>query len=379
MSEKLKFIIIFLLLLFCVALTVYCHFYLKIDVVFTHLFYIPIVIGAIWWRRVGCIISISFAIFLLTSIGISNCDIQWSDILRSSMFIIVGITVSQVMRHNREMIVKLIEQQKLEEAVNELNAKNRAMDSLNSYLITNKKNIENEAEQLRILNATKEKLFSIIAHDLRSPFNTILGLLDLLQKNFNNYDKEKIKTYIEKINVSANTTYAFIENLLEWAKTQTVNNSVNIELIYVNEVINDVIILLKPIANAKNIELKYNQTVFAIWADKNMLATLIRNLLNNAIKFSYPESEIIIMAKTDEFTADIIITDSGIGMDEDTISKLFSIDTHTIIGTSNEKGSGLGLLICNEIIQKHKGSIEVKSEKGKGSTFIIHLPKNMND
>ena len=248
---------------------------------------------------------------------------------------------------------------------------------VNMLLKENKKQKELIAE-LKLLNATKDKFFSIISHDLRSPFNAILGFSDILQKEFHNYPQEQTHQYLTYINQAAKKTFELLENLLEWSSLQTGKNGPRYKSIQINELINDEIDLFKSMANHKYIEIKTDLSSNSeVLVDKNMMNTVFRNLISNAIKFTDVNG--LIEIKTFEDTNDVIISisDSGVGIDNSTIENLFKMDTKiSTIGTQGEKGTGLGLLLCKELVEKNSGKIFVVSEISVGTTFQIRLPKD---
>jgi len=228
----------------------------------------------------------------------------------------------------------------------------------------------------REINATKDKLFSIIAHDLRGPFNNIIGLSGLLAKNENFTDNVQSEKYIEIINSTAKSTLVLLDNLLNWAKSQTGELSFRPEKIILSEVILEIIGLEKSLANAKNISLKYTPTKhIELHTDENILKTVLRNIISNAIKFTNFGGNINVLTAINEQQVEISIVDDGVGMSGKTRDKLFDISTNiTLLGTADEKGSGLGLVLCKEFVEKLGGNIWVKSEIGKGSDFKFNLP-----
>ncbi len=235
--------------------------------------------------------------------------------------------------------------------------------------------IERQNQELKELYATKDKLFTIIAHDLRSPFNSILGFSELLNKNAkSNHDDETVR--FSKIIIStANNTLHLLDNLLNWAKSQTGQINFNPEKIILSEVIKEIIGFFNLTANLKNISLKFFQSnEIEVYADKNMLLTILRNLIHNAIKFTDRNGEIVIQARQEKEIILISVSDNGVGVDEKTLNKLFSPDIgYTTPSTANEHGSGLGLLICKEFVEKHGGTIRVESKPGNGSIFHFTL------
>lgn len=238
--------------------------------------------------------------------------------------------------------------------------------------------LKNNETHLRELVATKDKFFSIIAHDLKSPFNSILGLSNLLVEQIEEKNYEGIEEYAGIIQKSSIIVFDLLMNLLEWARSQTGRMEFSREYIELGTVINEVIELLNQSANQKSItiikELPRNLLVFV---DKAMISTILRNLISNAIKFTRQGGQIVILAdkKPDELM--ISIADNGIGIKKEAIGKLFRIDeNHVTLGTQNERGTGLGLILCKEFVEKHGGKIWVESEVGKGSEFCFTIPKN---
>jgi len=234
-----------------------------------------------------------------------------------------------------------------------------------------------ESEQrLRDLNATKDKFFSIIAHDLKNPFNSILGFGELLLSEYDYYSDEEKKTYISLINNISENTFILLQNLLEWARSQTGALEYKPVKTDLCTEINSVIQLLLPDAKKKDIVLfsgvLYNTPVFA---DRDMLSTILRNLVSNAIKFSANGSKVRILAETEGRFQKITVIDHGVGISEATIPKLFKIEEKVSTpGTQNEKGTGLGLLLCKEFVEKMEGKIWVESNPGQGSRFYFTIP-----
>lgn len=233
-----------------------------------------------------------------------------------------------------------------------------------------------QTNKLKELNATKDKFFSIIAHDLISPFTGILGFSEILKSSVRDLDIESIVEYTDIINSSAQQTFTLLKNLLDWAKTQQGGIPFEPKKILINNLIATEIGLLQHRATQKNISLTNitnEDIIFA--ADEKMLSTIIRNLISNALKFTQRNGFVNVKAEIKSNQVEISVSDSGIGMNKETIEKLFKIETNfTNRGTDNEKGSGLGLLLCKEFVEKHGGVILVESEIGKGSRFQFSIP-----
>ncbi len=234
---------------------------------------------------------------------------------------------------------------------------------------------------LKELNATKDKLFSIIAHDLRSPFNTILGFSDLLSNNAKTYDTERIVKFSAVINSAAVNTLALLDNLLNWAKSQTGQITFKPVKLNLQPIIVQTIEVLNPMAKFKNISLNYIQSEdIEVYADLNMFKTILRNLISNAIKFTNSRGTIEVNAMRKDNFIEIAVSDNGVGMSEETLNKLFTIQANEkTLGTANKKGSGLGLILCKEFVEKHDGKIWAESEIGKGSYFKFTLPLNSQE
>ncbi len=246
--------------------------------------------------------------------------------------------------------------------------------------ITERKQFEaqllNQTNNLKELNATKDKFFSIIAHDLKDPFNVILGFSEMLKNEARNLDIDLIVEYSGIINTSARQTFRLLENLLDWAKMQQDHIQFEPTTFLFNTLIKNEIENLKHNADQKDITLvnHTNQDIF-ITADEKMLSTVLRNLISNAIKFTFKNGEVDIEAKIKNKQVNVSVADTGIGMKKEIIEKLFKIEnSFTTRGTENEKGSGLGLLLCKEFVEKNGGIIWVESESGKGSKFQFSIP-----
>jgi len=249
-------------------------------------------------------------------------------------------------------------------------------NSFRQQEVLKKKNTE-----LYEINATKDKLFSIIAHDLKNPVSSIVLMTELLPDSIKNKDYEAVAEISEMIGSQAAESLLLLQTLFDWAKSQTGNVTFNPEFVSFKQVAESVIKNLHPSANLKNISVSLNEdSDIEVFADTNMLTTVLRNLVTNSIKFTNPGGSVLISANSDEENARITVTDNGIGMNQKTIDMLFKIESNlTTYGTANEKGTGLGLVICKEFIEKHGGTIAVTSEPEKGSSFNFTLPISTNN
>jgi signal transduction histidine kinase len=231
-------------------------------------------------------------------------------------------------------------------------------------------------KKLRQLNLTKDKLFSIIAHDLRGPFNSIIGYSQLLRENIRTYNLEESEKFVDYIHSSAQSTFNLLINLLSWAKNQTGQTTFSPENLELNKIIEEVAELLSSSAKTKNISINFLlPAVVRINADRHMLRTILQNLIFNAIKFTNPGGRIDIYASALADKVEVTVSDNGIGIAKEAIKNLFELGAaDTTHGTSNETGSGLGLVICREFVERHGGKIWVESKAGKGSNFKFTLP-----
>ncbi len=231
-------------------------------------------------------------------------------------------------------------------------------------------------DELRDLYATREKFMSIISHDLKSPFNGILGFADILQQDYDELPDEERKQYIAYIQGAAKMAFKLLENLLDWSRSQTGKIRFTPEELNLSRLVLENFLLLRPVADNKQIHLYTNVPADAIiFADKNAVLTILRNLLNNAIKFTHPGGKVKVSAAIAGGMMEIAISDTGIGISPENIQKLFKLgENFKTEGTQKEKGTGLGLLLCKEFVEKNGGSILAESQVGKGSRFVFTLP-----
>ncbi len=229
---------------------------------------------------------------------------------------------------------------------------------------------------LKELNATKDKFFSIIAHDLKNPLHILLLTSDILAQNFESYSPEKIKVYILNMNKSSKSLANLLENLLNWSRAQLGTIEYKPEKLNLYDVVQEVLSPLWGNAEKKDVSISTDlDENLHVNADKNMIALVIRNLVSNAIKFTQHGGNIQLQANLNNSQVEIEVQDSGIGIPDEDIPKLFRIDVqHTTTGTDNEQGTGIGLILCKEFVEKHGGKIWAESEQGKGSKFKFTVP-----
>jgi len=250
-------------------------------------------------------------------------------------------------------------------------------EALSSEYVELMENYAHAKEELEKINQEKNKFFSIIAHDLRSPFTGLIGFSALLKDGAETYPPEKIKKFAGHIHKSSTSIFKLLENLLEWSRLQMNRVSVSPVSLALGETTEQVFNVLHSVAAEKGIELSESGTPPIVFADPPMVEAVIRNLINNAIKFTPPGGTIKVQYDSDKAsnTATIRVIDSGVGMDAETAAKLFKITENVSTrGTEGEEGTGLGLLLCAELVNRNKGKITVESTKGEGSTFAFTLP-----
>ena len=232
------------------------------------------------------------------------------------------------------------------------------------------------AEELQETNVSKDKFFSILAHDLKSPFHYLLGYSELLKSEYPTLNDEERKKFISIIHSNSQRLYNLLENLLEWSRIQTGRIDFEMEIFDFSKELKQGCETIRPSAHQKNIRFEsdsFDQAI--VKADRNMIRSAIHNILTNAVKYTPNEGLITIKTKTEETSIEVSVQDSGIGMNHDDVAKLFRIDvSFSRPGTNKEPGTGLGLILTKEFIEKNGGSVFVESEPDKGSLFRITLP-----
>jgi signal transduction histidine kinase len=279
-------------------------------------------------------------------------------------------------------------QQHIEEQSAELLAQTESLKQTNDLLIDKQKYIQKQAKtleeannQLSFLNATKDKIFSIIAHDLRNPFHTVMGFSELLMLKFNKLPQEKTAKYIQLIHAASLNGNNLLENLLHWSRSQTGKITFEPEIIDLSDVVRQTLNFLNINAHNKNITIEILvQPLTHVFVDSNMILTVFRNLISNAIKFTPENGHISISATTMNSQVQVTIEDNGIGIDEESQQRLFDMNFNvTTKGTNNEQGTGLGLILCKEFVERHGGKIWVESKLDEGSKFIFTLPASKDN
>jgi signal transduction histidine kinase len=276
--------------------------------------------------------------------------------------------VAEKIAINEEMS-RLIEELQVSRDIIEQNA--------GEFIELNLKLSESE-ELLKELNASKDKFFSIIAHDLKGPFLGLLGSSELLSSDIESLSNEEIKAISTTLNNSAQKLFKLLENLLEWSRIQRGAIEFNPSEIELENIISTNIDLASINAKNKNISIEMSlEPQLKVFADSNMLNTILRNLLSNAVKFTNSGGKIEIKARNlDDDYIEITVADNGVGMDDNALNSIFRIDkSYSTPGTNQEQGTGLGLILCKDLIAKNNGTICVESQPGIGTTFTLKLKK----
>jgi PAS domain S-box-containing protein len=289
----------------------------------------------------------------------NNSSREWRHIKKNGDLIFVEISAHSITRNGRDARHILIQD------------------------ITARKRVEAEIklknEELQKINAEKDKFFSIIAHDLRSPFNAFLGLTQIMTKELPSLTMVEIQEFAEIMKRSATNLFRLLENLLEWARVKQGLIPFEQKLVDLLPIVDESIEVAHESAKTKGIKIDYIvPDKLKVFADTNILQTIIRNLVSNAVKFTSKGGKISVSAKAiDNESVEISVKDTGMGMSREMIDNLFRLDVQTNRkGTENEPSSGLGLMLCKEFVEKQGGRIWVESEEGRGSTFYFTIPNS---
>ena len=307
-----------------------------------------------------------FLLILITTWGVISFRFKQIKLQREKLEVIVKHRTNELEITNRELFTK----------ADDLNKSNTLLEEQRMQLEEQANRLIEANLQLNELNLMKDKIFSIIAHDLRSPFNTILGFADILASKHNDIDSGKREEYIQLLKASSQNAYKLLENLLLWSSSQIRGLNYSPQNFNLNHLVKQNIELQGESAQYKEIKISFNpDSEFWVFADFNMIDAVVRNLLSNALKFSPKSKEVSIVLQNVNDQLLFAIADNGMGMTEAEAKMLFVIGKAKVRkGTIGEPGSGLGLIICNEFITKNKGKLWVESEPLKGSTFCFTLP-----
>lgn len=260
----------------------------------------------------------------------------------------------------------------------QLTLKTEEIERQQNLLIEEKKELERQKILLEQKNEAKDKFFTIISHDLKNPFSAIINITDFMLNDVYHSDPQKDKDYIKQINFYSHKIYGLLENLLQWARSQTGQIKISYKKIPLVFTFNNILEVLSANAQQKKITIDMNiDPDLCAFGDMNMVTFIFRNILSNALKFSPEKSTINIKAKEKDDMIEVSITDQGIGMDNEQKAKLFRIDSRSLVHDENNEleGTGLGLILCKEFVEKNNGTIWADSIKGVGSTFYFTIPK----
>ncbi len=276
----------------------------------------------------------------------------------------------------RSSIIKRKANHLLEEKNKEITRINEELVKSSGEIMERNTEIQNQRDEYLKLNATKDKFFSIIAHDLKNPLSGLLGVTEILVTEKDSLSQHELNEIYSSLNDSVRVTYSLLENLLLWSRSQTKSLHINREEIDFKLLAGEIMKLCSNTAKAKDII--FSDQIppdLKVVADYNMLHTVLRNIINNAVKFTGKDGLVTINARRTVNFAEVSVTDTGIGISPSDIEKLFRIDVDTIsIGKSSEKGSGIGLILCKEFVEMNGGTIKAESTPGKGSSFIFTVP-----
>ena len=255
----------------------------------------------------------------------------------------------------------------------ELHKKNLEIEDQKKEIVHKAQLLEQHTAALDEHNKVKDKLFSIISHDLKSPMYALKNIFSNAQKF--DLPAEEIKSMLPDIVNDLNYTTALMENLLQWAKWQMQSNSIHPQTIDVNKLVKEAVQLLHLQAEAKKIKVETKADLLVCaWADRNMISLVLRNLLSNAIKFTPERGRIVMGSSESSSCVEVYVQDSGMGISKEEITKIYNDEFYTTNGTNDERGTGLGLMLCKEFLDKNNGRLAIESKPGKGSTFSFTLP-----
>ncbi len=302
---------------------------------------------------------------------------QWWAIL-IYMIVFFAIIRYTANLHNKKLIKEKARLEAIiDDRTREIRYKNKELEDRNLQIEQINEEQAKLLQELKDLNATKDKFFSIISHDLKNPFTALMGFAEILSNDYDDFTDDERREMIFHIFLSAKREYSLLENLLLWSRAQRGIVKAEPENLSLSHIVSETLALLTNQANNKQIEFVqgYDDRIH-IYADKPTITTVIRNLVSNAIKFTPEKGVIRILASAQENSVTIQIEDTGIGIGPNDLAKLFRIDVHhTTEGTNKEKGTGLGLILCKEFVELNHGSISVTSKIGEGSRFTIVLPQ----
>jgi signal transduction histidine kinase len=297
-----------------------------------------------------------------------KAELERQSFILTSLFSLLVIVVLMILFYFRKR------------ATNVLVVSNITIEGQNARLLELNENLRKSESTLRHSNTTKDKFISIIAHDLKNPMHSIGFSADLMINYYDSLNDEKKKVHLKGIYKTSNHAYDLLENLLHWARAQSKSMTYEPKEVNISSIIKDVVDLSFGSADNKNLDiLNHVDTSFFVYADRNMIETVVRNLLSNSIKYCHENGTIELSFYIVNEYAVIEISDNGIGIPGDALEKLFMIEEQiSTPGTMKESGTGLGLLLCKEFVNINRGDIWVESTYGQGATFKFTIPMNKN-
>lgn len=294
----------------------------------------------------------------------------WAQVYRkeTQLLVLGGVNTTQLLEQNKAMHQLNQEITNLQRLL--IKERHNLQKTLSDLNVTNK--------ELQEANATKDKFFSIIAHDLKNPFNSLLGFSELLAERATELSAEEVKKYADIINKVSGNSFELLEDLLEWSRLQTGSLTPKMKRFDLSELVSETVELIMPAAQTKKITLSVKlDNITSLLGDKKMIYAILRNLLTNAIKFTHPGGIIKLHTIVENSALVFTVSDTGIGIEPIYLTKIFNVDCDlSKEGTAKESGTGLGLILCKEFVEKHNGKIWVESELGKGSRFMFTIPIN---
>ncbi len=287
------------------------------------------------------------------------------------IFILVLINRNKIRKAYNNLAIA---NQEIKEKNEEIRQQKEEIEQINETLTQTNIKLDQQSKDLKALNATKDKLFAIIGHDLRNPIGALISLLQLLE--YGNINQEEFVLYSNKLKANVESLHFTLHNLLVWANSQMQGIKHLPQVFDLQEIVQENINLLSEVAQNKNIDLSNQVEVLTqVSADIDHVKLILRNLLSNALKFTPQGGKVSVKAETGKDFVKIAVSDTGVGMTEEKLSKLFTSSATSTKGTDEEKGTGLGLVLCKDFVEKNGGQIWVESQIGKGSTFYFTLPK----
>jgi two-component system, sensor histidine kinase and response regulator len=278
------------------------------------------------------------------------------------------------------MLLTSVDITDLKFAHKKIEEQNLKLEATLSQLVEQNNRINRQSNELKVSSAIKDTMFSIIAHDLRGPVGNITSALDIIIDDIGQFTNKEIIEILKPVRDSAGSAYNLLVNLLFWAKNESGETFFIKERILLNDIIDDVLTLFKPNFESKFITLKNSiKDEYYVNADEHMIHTIVRNLISNAVKYTNIKGEVELSIEPENLNQNsyikFMVKDNGVGISEENIKKILNTkEFFTTYGTNKEKGSGIGMILTKDFVEKHNGFIKIKSELGKGTHISIYLP-----